>query len=168
MRIILLIFICLSLTGCADLLMLSSGASAIGSQNVYVKAYNGVDMLTIASTKKDIKQHAYNKITKKSSDTSKQLKIITQELQKLNTLNQEVNLKLDRLSNKVIENKSNMELRLIDLETNKFYEYVKNKYYAFLAFRKHNQSYIVSNKSPRQLVIDYQRKLKRQKEKDDL
>ena len=64
MRIILLIFICLSLTGCADLLMLSSGASAIGSQNVYVKAYNGVDMLTIASTKKDIKQHAYNKIKK--------------------------------------------------------------------------------------------------------
>ena len=111
---------------------------------------------------------SWPKIKKKTIDTSKQLEIITQELQKLNTLNQEVNLKLDRLSNKVIENKSNMELRLIDLETNKFYEYVKNKYYTFLAFRKHNQSYIVSSKSPRQLSIDYQRKLKRQKEKDDL
>ena len=158
----------MSLTGCADILMLTSGASAIGSQNVYIKAYNGVDMLTIASTKKDIKQHAYSKIKKKSSDTSKQLEIITQELQRLKTLNQEVNLKLDNLSNKIIENKSDMELRIIDLETNKLYEYIKSKYYAFLAFRKHNQSYIVSNKSPRQLNIDYQRKLKRQKEKDNL
>jgi len=32
------------------------------SQSPAVKAYNGVDMLTIIKTEKDIKQHVYEKI----------------------------------------------------------------------------------------------------------
>jgi len=32
------------------------------SQSPAVKAYNGVDMLTIIKTEKDIKQHAYERI----------------------------------------------------------------------------------------------------------
>jgi len=42
---------------------------AVVSQSPAIKAYNGVDALTIMKTKKDIKQHAYEKIkneTKKS------------------------------------------------------------------------------------------------------
>ena len=38
-----------------------SGASIAGTQNVYVKAYNGVDVLTIMNTEKDIKRHIYDK-----------------------------------------------------------------------------------------------------------
>tara|TARA_R110001592_G_scaffold316902_1_gene593532 strand:- start:208 stop:345 length:138 start_codon:yes stop_codon:yes gene_type:complete len=32
------------------------------SQSPVVKVYNGVDMLTIVKTKKDIKKHAYDKL----------------------------------------------------------------------------------------------------------
>ena len=52
----------LLLTGCSELLLLSSGAGIAVSQSPMVKAYNGVDMITIMSTDKDIKKHAYDKI----------------------------------------------------------------------------------------------------------
>ena len=42
---------------------------AVVSQSPAIKAYNGVDMLTIMQTEKGIKQHAYERIkneTKKS------------------------------------------------------------------------------------------------------
>jgi hypothetical protein len=39
-----------------------SGASIAGTQNAYVKAYNGVDMLTIMQTDKGIKRHIYDTI----------------------------------------------------------------------------------------------------------
>ena len=39
-----------------------SGSSIAMSQNAYVKAYNGIDMLTIMETKKDIKKHIYDKV----------------------------------------------------------------------------------------------------------
>ena len=58
----------LLLTSCSEFLLLSSGAGPIASQNVYVKAYNGVDMLTIINTDKDIKKHAYNKIKGKNKN----------------------------------------------------------------------------------------------------
>ena len=34
----------------------------MASQNVYSKAYNGIDMLTIATTEKDLKRHVYDKL----------------------------------------------------------------------------------------------------------
>jgi len=49
--------------------LLSSIGGVAVSQSPAVKAYNGVDALTIMKTKKDIKQHAYERIkneTKKS------------------------------------------------------------------------------------------------------
>ena len=52
----------LLLTGCSEVLLLSSGAGVVASQNAYTKAYNGVDMISIMSTKKDLKKHVYDKI----------------------------------------------------------------------------------------------------------
>ena len=49
-------------TSCSEFALLMSGASIAGTQNAYVKAYNGVDMLTIMGTKKDIKRHIYDTI----------------------------------------------------------------------------------------------------------
>ena len=37
-----------------------SGSSLAISQNTYAKVYNGIDVLTIMSTQKSIKGHAYN------------------------------------------------------------------------------------------------------------
>jgi hypothetical protein len=54
----------LLLTGCSEVLLLSSGAGVVASQNAYTKAYNGVDMISIMSTKKDLKKHVYEKIKK--------------------------------------------------------------------------------------------------------
>jgi len=42
--------------------MLSSGAGIAVSNNVYAKAYSGVDFLTIINTEKDIKTHVYNRL----------------------------------------------------------------------------------------------------------
>ena len=49
-------------TGCSEFAMLMSGSSIAVSQNAYVKAYNGVDVLTIMATEKDMKRHLYDKI----------------------------------------------------------------------------------------------------------
>ena len=49
------------LTGCSSFSMLLSGGSFAVSQNSYAKIYNAADMLTMMSTKKGIKTHAYEK-----------------------------------------------------------------------------------------------------------
>ena len=59
---ILVILLSLTLTSCSEILLLSSMGGAVISQSPAVKAYNGVDMLTIIKTEKDIKQHAYDKL----------------------------------------------------------------------------------------------------------
>jgi len=46
-------------SGCSEFALLASGASISASHNAYVKTYNGVDMLTIMKTQKDIKTHVY-------------------------------------------------------------------------------------------------------------
>jgi|TARA_R110002020_G_scaffold393577_1_gene603730 hypothetical protein len=50
--------------------MLTSSATIAVSHSAYAKAYSGVDMLTIMSTDKDIKSHAYERLKndKKSND----------------------------------------------------------------------------------------------------
>ena len=57
-------------TGCTELAILSSGAGLAVSNNVYAKAYSGVDFLTIINTEKDIKKHIYESLKndKKSND----------------------------------------------------------------------------------------------------
>ena len=54
------------MTGCSELLLLSSGAGVAVSHNVYAKAYNSADILTIMHTDKGIKQHAYEKLKNKN------------------------------------------------------------------------------------------------------
>ena len=65
MRIIILVILCVLLNGCSEFAILMSGSSVAISQNVYSKAYSGVDVLTIINTDKSIKEHAYDKIKKK-------------------------------------------------------------------------------------------------------
>ena len=49
-------------SSCTEFALLASGASIAGTQNAYVKAYNGIDVLTIMKTEKDIKRHIYDTI----------------------------------------------------------------------------------------------------------
>ena len=58
----MLCVIWLTCSGCSEFALLASGSSIAVSQNAYVKAYNGVDVLTIMSTDKDIKRHVYDKV----------------------------------------------------------------------------------------------------------
>ena len=58
----MLCVILLTCSGCSEFALLASGSSIAISQNAYVKAYNGVDVLTIVQTDKDIKRHVYDKI----------------------------------------------------------------------------------------------------------
>jgi len=51
-------------TSCSELLLLSSVGGVAVSQSPAIKAYNGIDALTIMKTKKDIKKHAYDKLMK--------------------------------------------------------------------------------------------------------
>ncbi len=59
LTILFIIFIIVS--GCSEFALLMSGSSIAISQNAYVKAYNGMDVLTIMTTEKDIKRHIYDK-----------------------------------------------------------------------------------------------------------
>ena len=60
-KLITLFIILTFVSGCSEFALLASGSSIAISQNAYVKAYNGVDVLTIMSTEKDIKKHIYDK-----------------------------------------------------------------------------------------------------------
>ena len=61
-KIFLLCVILITCTSCSEFALIASGSSIAVSQNAYVKAYNGVDVLTIMSTDKDIKRHVYDKV----------------------------------------------------------------------------------------------------------
>ena len=50
------------MTGCSEILLLGSIGGTVVSQAPAVKAYNGIDALTIIKTDKGIKQHAYEKL----------------------------------------------------------------------------------------------------------
>ena len=58
----MLCVILITCTSCAEFALLASGSSIAISQNVYAKAYSGVDMITIIGTEKDIKRHIYDKV----------------------------------------------------------------------------------------------------------
>ena len=61
----------LALTSCSEVFLLGSLGGVVVSQSPAVKAYNGVDVLTIGKTNKSIKQHAYEKI-KNEGNNNKQ------------------------------------------------------------------------------------------------
>tara|TARA_Y100001947_G_C10291209_1_gene282910 strand:- start:327 stop:542 length:216 start_codon:yes stop_codon:yes gene_type:complete len=52
------------LTSCSQFAFIASGSSLVISQNVYSKAYNGVNLITVIGTEKDIKTHIIEKIKK--------------------------------------------------------------------------------------------------------
>tara|TARA_R100001086_G_scaffold127935_1_gene66212 strand:- start:63 stop:281 length:219 start_codon:yes stop_codon:yes gene_type:complete len=51
--------ILITTSSCTEFALLASGSSIAISQNAYVKAYNGIDVLTIIKTEKGIKRHIY-------------------------------------------------------------------------------------------------------------
>ena len=57
-------------SSCTELAMLSSGTTIAVGQNAYMKTYSGIDVLTIISTEKDIRTHAYDAL-KKEKDGNK-------------------------------------------------------------------------------------------------
>ena len=69
LQVMLLITVIAILTSsCTEFAMLSSGAGIAVSQNAYAKAYSGIDFLTVITTEKDIKMHAYDALTKGKND----------------------------------------------------------------------------------------------------
>ena len=63
-RIILLLLMLMVVTACSEFAILMSGSSLAISQNTYAKVYNGIDVLTIMSTEKSLKGHAYDSAKK--------------------------------------------------------------------------------------------------------
>jgi hypothetical protein len=68
-RILAIIGSLILLSGCSEFALLMSGASIAATQNTYARAYNGVDVLTIMSTEKSIKKHAYDKVKEVIDET---------------------------------------------------------------------------------------------------
>jgi len=66
-KIILIMAIAILTSSCTELAMLSSGATIAVGQNAYMKAYSGIDVLTIISTEKDIRTHAYDALKKEKN-----------------------------------------------------------------------------------------------------
>ena len=50
------------LNSCTEFAMIMSGGGLAVSHNAYVKVYNGVEVLTILNTDKDIKTHLYETV----------------------------------------------------------------------------------------------------------
>ena len=63
-KILLTSLLLITTTGCSSFSMLLSGGSIAVSQNSYAKMYNAADMLTMMSTDKSIKRHAYDSAKK--------------------------------------------------------------------------------------------------------
>ena len=59
-KIGLIFVICTSLYSCSQFALVASGGSLVLSQNSLSKVYNGMNMLTVITTKKDIKTHIKN------------------------------------------------------------------------------------------------------------
>ena len=70
-KIFLLCVILITCTSCAEFALLASGSSIALSQSTYAKVYNGVDILTIMSTKKSMKGHAYDNMKKVLAEAKK-------------------------------------------------------------------------------------------------
>ena len=75
-KILLSSLLLVSLTSCSEFALLASGSSIAISHNTYAKVYNGVDILTIMSTDKSIKGHAYDNAKKAWAETKEGKKYI--------------------------------------------------------------------------------------------
>ena len=54
LKLTILFIIFITVSGCSEFAILASGSSVAISHNSYVKAYNGLDVMTIMATEKDI------------------------------------------------------------------------------------------------------------------
>ena len=61
LRLMILFTTLIFVSGCTEFAILMSGSSIAISHNAYVKAYNGMDVLTIMHSDKSIKKHIYDK-----------------------------------------------------------------------------------------------------------
>ena len=64
LRLMILFTTLIIVSGCTEFAILMSGSSIAISQNAYVKVYNGMDVLTIMSTERSLKGHAYDSAKK--------------------------------------------------------------------------------------------------------
>ena len=72
-KLFILCAILLTCSGCSEFALLASGSSIAVSQNAYVKAYNGIDVLTIVKTDKDIKRHIYDQVRRLDKTKKKEI-----------------------------------------------------------------------------------------------
>ena len=63
-KLILSVAILILCTSCSQFSLLASGSSIALSQNTFTKLYNTADFLTVISTEKSIKGHAYDSAKK--------------------------------------------------------------------------------------------------------
>ena len=63
-KIFLLCVILITCSSCSEFALLASGSSIALSQNTFTKLYNTADFLTVISTEKSIKGHAYDSAKK--------------------------------------------------------------------------------------------------------
>ena len=64
LKLMILFIMLIIVSGCTEFALLMSGSSIAISQNTYAKVYNGVDILTMMSTDKSLKGHAYDSAKK--------------------------------------------------------------------------------------------------------
>ena len=62
LKIIIFLSLMTILAGCTEFAMIMSGGGLAVSHNAYVKVYNGIEVLTIINTDKDIKTHLYEAV----------------------------------------------------------------------------------------------------------
>ena len=75
-KIFTLCVISVMCSSCSEFALLASGSSLAISQNTYAKIYNSADVLTIMSTEKSIKGHAYDNAKKAWTETKEGKKYI--------------------------------------------------------------------------------------------
>ena len=62
----MLVTIVVLLHSCTEIAFVGGATTIAVSHNPYVKVYGGIDVLTIMSTQKDIKGHAYEALKEKN------------------------------------------------------------------------------------------------------
>ena len=75
-KIFMLCVILITCSSCSEFALLATGSSIAISQNTYAKVYNSMDVLTIMSTDKSIKKHAYDSAKKAWVETKEGKKYI--------------------------------------------------------------------------------------------
>jgi hypothetical protein len=71
LRLMILFTTLIIVSGCTEFAILMSGSSMALTQNSYARAYNAIDFGVVLTTKKGIKQHAYEKGKKYIVDWTK-------------------------------------------------------------------------------------------------